>query len=84
MACRTGCPTPGAHASWGACLRAANIRIGQVDATIQRKWDGELEAYRSARQQGVQPAGTSLAQTRVALDASDRSGRPYDASRPFG
>ena len=81
MACRSACDHPGTHRTYGECVRASGVRIGQVDATVQRSWDGELEAYRSARAQGIQPSGTSLAQTRAALDASDRMGAPYDAGR---
>lgn len=83
MACRSGCPTPGAHRSFGECARAANIRVGQVDATAEKRWDAEINAYRSAREQGIQPSGTSLSATRAALDASDRTGRAFDASRGF-
>lgn len=45
----------------------------------QKKWDKELDAYRDARKQGIQPAGTSMAKIQQALDVSDRIGRPFDA-----
>lgn len=78
--CDCGCPTYGAH------LRAKGLRIGYArsaagqDASTQKRWDAELEAYRDARSQGIQPAGTSMAKVRAALDASDASGVAFDAS----
>lgn len=77
MACRSGCPTPGQHASYGECARAANIRVGQVDATEQRVWDAELHAYADARRQGIQPMGTKMSQVQQALDASDKAGAAF-------
>lgn len=79
--CRTGCPTQD-HASWGACARAANLRvaycgIGGGDATVQKEWDGELSLYRAARAQGVQPDGTKKHQIMAALKASEAVGAAY-------
>ncbi len=79
--CRTGCPTQD-HASWGACARAANLRvaycgIGGGDATEQKRWDAELSLYRSARAQGVQPDGTKTRQIEAALRASEAAGAAY-------
>ena len=81
MACRSACTAPGSHATLGECIRASGIRIGQVDATRQHKWDAELNAYQAARDQGIQPAGTKMFQVRAAVDASDKSGSAYDAGR---
>ncbi|MFF4019992.1 hypothetical protein [Streptomyces sp. NPDC001843] len=82
MACRTGCPTPGKHKSWGECARSANLRvaycgIGGGDATEQNKWDQELELYRSARRQGIRPDGTKTSQIMRAIKASDAIGAAY-------
>ncbi|MEW2498375.1 hypothetical protein AB0942_33310 [Streptomyces nodosus] len=82
MACRSGCPTPGQHKSWGECARSANLRvaycgIGGGDATVQRRWDNELAQYRSARAQGIQPDGTKGHQVRAALEASEAVGAAY-------
>lgn len=84
--CRTGCPTQD-HASWGACARAAHLRVaycgvGGGDATEQKKWDRELDLYRAARAQGVQPDGTKTTQIVRALKASDAAGAAY--GRDFG
>lgn len=46
--CSTGCPTPGAHATWGECMRAKNPRVAWaasakgLDRTAEKKWDAEL------------------------------------------
>ena len=81
MACRSGCPTQN-HDSWGDCLRASNIQMSTGDANsgrdmAQKKWDKELDLYRSARAQGIQPEGTTTAKIRKALDVSDKTGHAY-------
>lgn len=83
MGCRSGCLTQD-HRTWGECARAANIRVGQVDATEQRSWDRELDAYRQARAEGIQPASTRLPDVQRAMEASDATGRPFNAASPFG
>ena len=53
---------------------------GRADAKMsQRKWDKELYAYEDARKQGIQPAGTSMAQINAAYQASDTLGAAYNA-----
>lgn len=44
-----------------------------------KKWDKELQAYRDARAQGIQPAGTSLKQVREAVEISNKTGKAYQA-----
>lgn len=46
----------------------------------QKKWDKELDLYRSARKQGIQPAGTSTKQVQKAIDDSNKVGKAYDAN----
>lgn len=79
--CSTGCRTQD-HSSWGECVRAKNARvafsgIGGGDFTAQKKWDAELQAYRDARAQGIQPEGTTMDKIHAALDASDKAGAAY-------
>lgn len=77
--CRSGCATK-RHASFGECARAANIQIGDLmNATGQKRWDRELDLYRSAREQGIQPASTRTADIHRALDASDKAGKAVSA-----
>lgn len=71
----------GKHATFGACIRAKNIT---VSSDTRKGWDRELELYRSAREQGIQPASTRTASSREALDLSDRSGAAWDASGGVG
>lgn len=80
--CRSGCRTKD-HATWGECARAANIATG-IDGTLHKNWNRELDSYRSAREQGIQPAGTSLGAVRQALDISDKRGVAFDAGQPIG
>ena len=49
-------------------------------ATSNKKWDGELEAYRSARAEGIQPAGTTMKSIQEARRASDVMGKAFDAN----
>jgi hypothetical protein len=83
MSCRTGCPTKD-HANWGECLRASNLRIAYsgvngLDLTTQKKWDKELADYKSARDQGIQPAGTKPEQVKRAVEISNKTGVAYQA-----
>jgi len=43
-----------------------------------KKWNAELEAYRSARAQGIQPNGTSMKDIVAAHQASEVMGKAYD------
>lgn len=58
----------------GYCRSAAGF-----DLTRQKKWDKELSDYRNARAEGIQPAGTTTAKIRQAVEASDKVGKAYDA-----
>ena len=48
--------------------------------TSNKKWDGELEAYRAARAEGIQPAGTTMKKIQEARRASDVMGKAFDAN----
>lgn len=82
MACRTNCPTQD-HGSFGACARAANIKINAVMVSPQRSMFDqtkmELSAYDAARRNGIQPEGTTINKVRAAENASRALGRPYNA-----
>lgn len=60
----------------GFCRDAAGL-----DYSRHKAWHRELDFYKSARMQGVKPAGTQTHQIRAALDASDRAGQAFDASK---
>lgn len=44
-----------------------------------KKWTAELQAYRDARAQGIQPAGTTMRHIQEAHQASETLGKPYNA-----
>ena len=68
-----GCKAKGLQLSTGD----ANGRA----AMPRRKWEGELEAYRNARRQGIQPAGTTMQKIVAAEKASENLGRAYNAEK---
>ena len=77
--CRSGCRTQD-HASWGDCLRAARLTITPAN-TGAKAHDFELQSYANARRQGIQPAGTKLAQTQAAVAISEIRGAAFDAGK---
>jgi hypothetical protein len=85
MACTTGCPTQDCE-SYGACLKGKGARVaycnsaGGLDYTAQKSWDKELDAYKSARAEGIQPAGTKLHQVENAKRISDAAGSAWSAA----
>lgn len=65
--------------------KAKTLELGTGDATAgramtQKKWNKELDAYASARKQGIQPAGTSMAKVQEAVEASNKVGKAFDAN----
>ena len=82
MACRSNCATQD-HGSFGACARAANIKINAVMVSPQRsmfdRTKMELSAYDAARRNGIQPEGTTINKVKAAENASRALGRPYNA-----
>ena len=49
-----------------------------ASGTTQKKWNSELNAYRSARAQGIQPNSTKRKDIEAAHNASERLGSAYD------
>ena len=82
--CRTGCATRD-HESYAACLRAAGTKVafcntaGGQDYTAQKKWDKELDFYRQARSDGIQPATTQTRDIQAAYAASESTGTAFQA-----
>lgn len=83
MACRTGCATKD-HSSYAECLRDGMPRIYMAnsakgfDLTAQRKWDANLDSYRAARKEGLQPATTQQRDIDAARRIADRTGSPVN------
>jgi len=82
--CSASCATKD-HATFGACMRAKNLQLNPnlADTGKSKRFDGDLQRYRDARKQGIQPAGTSGAQIQKAEEMSQRMGRAYDANKPM-
>jgi len=79
MACSSGCPTQD-HRSLGECLRSKGIRVAYCntannqDATQQKRWDRNIEAYKDARRQGIQPKTTKRIDVDAAVHMSNKTG----------
>lgn len=66
-------------------LNAGDAKSSIIESgTTQKKWDKELDAYRSARKQGIQPKSTKMKDIKEAVDVSNKVGKAYDASSPTG
>lgn len=84
MSCRTGCATRD-HASYSECLRAAGTKVAYAnsannrDYSTQKRWDSELDLYRRARSEGIQPETTKRRDIEAAMRASDETGMAYQA-----
>ena len=46
-----------------------------------KAFNKELDAYKEARAQGIQPNETSMAKIQEAVKASEIMGRPYDGNK---
>lgn len=63
--------------------KAKNLQLNAGDAKrpiADKKWVGELNAYKDARAQGIQPAGTTHRHIQQAYAASEALNKPYDAN----
>lgn len=82
--CSSSCTTRD-HASWGECVRGKALHTAYMqdwkghDATRQKKWDKDLDAYRAARAQGVQPASTQRESVDRAMRISESRGEAWKA-----
>ena len=66
---------------FGCKVGTLELNSGDAAKPIsEKKWQGELNAYRDARSQGIQPAGTSMKQIQEAHKASEVLNKPYDAN----
>lgn len=68
---------------FGCKARGLQLNTGDASSqkgTSNKKWEGELNAYRQARAEGIQPAGTSLKKVQEARRASEAMGAAYDAN----
>jgi hypothetical protein len=62
--------------------KAKGLQLNSGDATrdiSDKKWTSELKAYRDARDQGMQPAGTTRKHIEEAYTASAELGKAYNS-----
>lgn len=75
----TRCTCGAGHLTFGACLRAKNIQVGDIKGRpINKKWDADLAAYKGARDAGIQPSGIDRASVDRAVRISDSTGVAFD------
>lgn len=61
-----------------------SMNAGDADSRrmiTNKKFNRELDAYKEARAQGIQPAGTSMKKIEEAVKASQELGKAYDAGK---
>lgn len=76
----TRCTCGAAHATFGECMRAKGIQfMGVATHVAVKKWDDNLESYRVARKNGLQPASTKQKDIDYAWSVSNRRGEPFRA-----
>lgn len=61
-------------------IKVAYCGIGGGDATAQKQWDKNIDLYRKARSQGIQPTGTSQSKVMAAIKQSEKTGVAFKAS----
>ena len=83
--CRSGCTT-GGHRSWGECARAARLQVPKQESQFHdsaytpKAWDAELDLYRKARAEGIQPRSTKKPDIEAAMEVSRATGKRFDAT----
>ena len=65
--------------------KVLGLQLSPGDASSQKAmsnkaWDKEMDAYKEARADGIQPAGTSMAKIQEARRASEALGKAYDSN----
>jgi hypothetical protein len=66
---------------FGCKVMGLQVNAGDAKRDIpDKKWNAELQAYRDARAEGIQPAGTTYRHIEEARAASEVLNKPYDAN----
>jgi len=71
--CSSGCPTQD-HETYGQCLKAKNLSplwVGEINSTTQKQWQKDIDYYRAAKRQGLNPEGSTRAQVEKAFTAAE-------------
>jgi len=72
---------------FGCKILGINLNAGEASTRVPmstKKWDAELQAYRDARAQGIQPASTRMRDIKVAVEVSNRAGKAFKADDSTG
>ncbi len=67
---------------FGCKISTIEMGVGDANSKVSMstsKWDAELKAYKDARAQGIQPAGTSMKQIQKAVEISNKTGKAFGA-----
>jgi hypothetical protein len=65
---------------FGCKVKTLQLNTGDAARDISdKKWNSELQAYRDARSQGMQPAGTRMKDITAAHEASETLGKAYNS-----
>lgn len=76
----TRCTCGAGHETFGACIRAKGIRIGDIKGRpTNKRWDADLAAYKSARDAGIQPSGVDRGSVDRAVRISEQTGDAFRA-----
>jgi hypothetical protein len=82
MACSSGCPTPGVHESFGACLRSKHLHVEGVEAhQHNQSVRSQQAAYAEARRAGLQPDTVFKKDVDRAWRLTDQTGVAYRGDR---
>jgi hypothetical protein len=72
---------------FGCKILGLNLSTGEASSRVPmttKKWDAELQAYRDARAQGIQPASTRMRDIQTAVEVSNRAGKAFKADDSTG
>lgn len=72
---------------FGCKILHINLNAGEASTRVgmsTKKWDAELQAYRDARAQGIQPASTRMRDIKVAVEVSNQAGKAFKADDSTG
>lgn len=70
----------GPDVCFGCKVKGLQLSTGDAKRDIpDKKWNSELQAYRDARAEGIQPGGTTMRHIEEAHKASEAMGTAYDA-----
>lgn len=78
MTCSSSCSTPGIHQTFGECIRAKSLQVANPEATkSNRNVYSAQDAYRNAREAGLQPDSVSKSAVQRAWKFTDKTGVAY-------